>query len=84
MNTVKCVNESCIKRKYCKHWNNKNGSEILRFGSENGFTECIHFVCHEHKFIHVHGEKQKECANCGLMENENKNVRDGFIEWSFA
>lgn len=84
MSDIKCTNESCTKKRQCKHWHSKS-ENLIRLSSDDGFTPCIQFSCHQHQFIHVHGSKNRECANCGLIDTQYKNVsHDGIIEWSFA
>lgn len=80
---IRCVNDLCTSKKHCQLYNNKS-TNVARLSSEDGFSRCQNFSCHKHQFIHVHGQRHQECANCGLAHHEQKNVsHNGTIEWSF-
>ena len=39
----------------------------------DAFSDCEHFQCRNCKFVHVHGQKEKQCKKCGAVEFDGIN-----------
>lgn len=74
INKIQCVNDSCSKKRYCKLFNER-GMDKRRFESHAGsFSGCNNFDCYQHQYAHIHGQHDRECIHCGLIEKQSRCV----------